>query len=85
MTQDITPRRRPAKADDVSTTAPVLDKLAYSIPNFAKAVDLSIEKVRQHIARGELVPSYVDSKPLIMREEGERWLRARPAEKETAA
>lgn len=58
----------------------VLDKLAYSIPNFAKAVDLSIEKVRQHIAKGELVPSYVDSKPLIRREEGERWLRARPAE-----
>lgn len=58
-----------------------LDKIAYSIPNFAAAVDLSIEKVRQHIARGELVPSYVDSKPLIMREEGERWLRARPAEK----
>lgn len=57
-----------------------LEKLAYSIPNFAAAVDLSIEKVRQHIARGELVPSYVDSKPLIMREEGERWLRARPAE-----
>lgn len=58
-----------------------LDKLAYSLPNFAKAVDLSLEKVRQHIARGELVPSYVDSKPLIMREEGERWLRSRPAEK----
>lgn len=58
-----------------------LDKLAYTIPNFASAVDLSIEKIRQHIARGELVPSYVDSKPLIMREEGERWLRSRPAEK----
>lgn len=58
-----------------------LDKIAYSIPNFAAAVDLSIEKVRQHIARGELVPSYVDSKPLIMREEGERWLRSRPTEK----
>lgn len=54
-------------------TGHVLDKLA--------AVDLSVEKVRQHITRGELVPSYVDSKPLIMREEGERWLRARPAEK----
>lgn len=63
------------------TSPPVLDKIAYSLPNFAAAVDLSIEKVRQHIARGELVPSYVDSKPLIMREEGERWLRSRPAEK----
>lgn len=60
---------------------PTLDKLAYTIPNFADAVDLGIEKIRQHIARGELVPSYVDSKPLIMREEGERWLRSRPAEK----
>lgn len=65
-------------------TSPTLDKLAYSIPNFAVAVDLSIEKIRQHIARGELVPSYVDSKPLIMREEGERWLRSRPAEKVSA-
>jgi len=62
-------------------TKPVLDKLAYSIPNFAKAVDLSIEKVRQHIARGELAASYVDSKPLIMRAEGERWLRSRPSER----
>ncbi len=62
-------------------TAPTLDKIAYSLPNFAKAVDLSIEKIRQHIDRGELVPSYVDSKPLIMREEGERWLRTRPNER----
>lgn len=61
-------------------STPGLDKLAYSIPNFAKAVDMSIEKVRQHIAKGALVPSYVDYKPLIMREEGERWLRSLPAE-----
>lgn len=58
-----------------------LDKLAYSLDNFAAAVDLSKEKVRQHIDRGELVPSYVDHKPLIMREEGERWLRSRPSER----
>ena len=56
-------------------------KISYSIPNFAKVVDLSVEKVRQHIDSGELVPSYVDSKPLIMHEEGLRWLRARPAER----
>lgn len=58
-----------------------LDKIAYSLDNFAKAVDLSKEKVRQHIDRGELVPSYVDHKPLIMREEGERWMRSRPTER----
>ena len=65
-------------------TEPVLDKLAYSIPNFAKAVDLSIEKVRQHIERGELVPSYVDSKPLIRRDEGLRWLHSLPPERKSA-
>ena len=65
----------------MSTQTVALGKLAYSIPNFATAVDLSVEKVREHIRRGELVVSYVDSKPLIMREEGERWLRARPAER----
>lgn len=58
-----------------------LECLAYSIPNFAKAVDLSVEKVRQRVRSGELVASYVDSKPLIMREEGERWLRSLPAER----
>ena len=63
------------------STPVVLDKLAYSIPNFAAAVDLSVEKIRQHIERGELVASYVDSKPLIMQEEGLRWLRARPSER----
>lgn len=63
---------------------PHLDKIAYSLANFAQVVDLSTEKVRQHIKRGELIASYVDGKPLIMREEGERWLRSRPAEKPTA-
>lgn len=58
-----------------------LEQLAYSIPNFAKAVDVSLEKVRQHIDRGNLVKSYIDSKPVILREEGLRWLRSLPNEK----
>lgn len=58
-----------------------IDKLSYSLDDFAVAVGLSKEKVRQFIARGELVPSYADAKPLIMREEGERWLRSLPAER----
>lgn len=60
------------------------DSLSYSYPHFAEAVDVSVEKVRQHIERGELVPTYIDSKPVIMREEGLRWLRARPTEKTSA-
>lgn len=58
-----------------------LEKLAYSIPNFAKAVDMSVESVRQQIAAGNLVPSYPNSKPLITRAEGERWLKSLPAER----
>ncbi|HEY4267564.1 MAG TPA: hypothetical protein VGM94_05165 [Galbitalea sp.] len=63
---------------------PVLDKLAYSIPNFAEAVDLSVTTIRDHIDAGNLVPSYPNSKPIITRAEGERWLRSLPAEKQTA-
>lgn len=68
----------------MSTEPIILDKLAYSIPNFAKAVDLSIEAVRQQIRAGDLVPSYPNSKPLITKEEGERWLRSLPSERRTA-
>lgn len=57
------------------------DRLSYSIPNFAKAVDVSVEKVRQHIERGNLVKTYIDTKPVIRREEGLRWLRTLPNEK----
>lgn len=60
-------------------SVPELDQLAYSIPHFAKAVDLSEQQLRNHIAAGDLVPSYSGSKPLILREEGERFLRSLPA------
>jgi len=61
----------------------VLDKLAYSLDEFADAVSLSKEFIRQQIAAGLLTPSYAGTKPLIMREEGERWLRSLPAERPT--
>lgn len=58
-----------------------LDKLAYSIPNFAKAVDLSVSTIYAAIQANELVPVYpAKRKPIIPREEGLRWLRALPAE-----
>lgn len=61
---------------------PVLDKLAYSIPNFAKAVDLSVTTVREAIQSGDLVASYpAKMKPLITKAEGERWLASLPSER----
>lgn len=58
-----------------------LTKLAYSLPNFAEAVDMSLESVRQQIRDGYLVPAYPNSKPIISAEEGLRWLRSLPAER----
>lgn len=61
---------------------PPIEQLAYSIPNFAKAVDLSVTTVREAIRRSELIPSYpAKMKPLITREEGIRWLRSLPTER----
>jgi hypothetical protein len=59
----------------------VFSKAAYSIPNFALEVDLSVESIRIEIEAGRLVPSYVRTKPLITAEEGLRWLRSLPPER----
>ena len=56
---------------------PPVEQLAYSIPNFAMAVDLSVTTIKEAIKRNELIPSYpAKMKPIITREEGLRWLRA---------
>lgn len=55
------------------------DRLAYSIPNFARAVDLSVDTIRKAMDNGDLIPSYPTTagrKPIITQEEGLRWLRS---------
>lgn len=59
----------------------VLDKLAYTIPNFAIVVDMSVEAVRQQIRDGRLIPGYPNTRPLISKTEGERWLASLPSER----
>jgi hypothetical protein len=60
-----------------------LDKLAYSIPNFAEAVDLSVTTIRLAIDRGELKCGYpTPRKPVITKAEGERWLASLPSDKQ---
>lgn len=61
--------------------APKLDKLAYSLEEFAEAVSLSYAQVLRHIANDELVAKYSGRKPLITRAEGERFLRALPEQR----
>ncbi|MFF7681512.1 hypothetical protein ACFZA2_02035 [Microbacterium sp. NPDC007973] len=58
--------------------APKLDKLAYSLEEFAEAVSLSYAQILRHIANDELIAKYSGRKALILRAEGERFLRALP-------
>ncbi|MDK8171714.1 hypothetical protein QP735_04145 [Curtobacterium citreum] len=64
-----------------------LDKLAYSIPNFAVAVDVSVDTIRKAINRGDLItslPTEAGRKPIITKKEGERWLESLPTERPAA-
>jgi hypothetical protein len=59
------------------------ERLAYSIPNFAIAVDVSTDTIYKAIRRNELILSYptvAGRKPVVTREEGIRWLRSLPQE-----
>ena len=60
-----------------------LEQLAYSIPNFAKAVDLSVDTIRKAIDKNDLLVSYPTTagrKPIITRKNGEKWLDSLPVE-----
>lgn len=64
-----------------------LDRLAYSIPNLAIAVDLSVDTIRKAINNGDLILSYptkAGQKPIIPKAEAERWLAALPTERPAA-
>jgi hypothetical protein len=55
-------------------------RLAVSIADAGPLVGYSRDTIRQAVARGDLVPSYANSKAVIMVEELERWARTLPAE-----
>jgi hypothetical protein len=58
-----------------------LEQLAYSIPNFAKAVDLSVDTIRKAIAKNDLLVSYpttAGKKPIITKKNAEKWLDSLP-------
>jgi hypothetical protein len=61
-----------------------LDKLAYSIPNFSKAIDLSETSIREAINKNDLIVSYptrAGKKPIITRKNAEAWLDSLPVDK----
>jgi hypothetical protein len=62
------------------------DKLAYTIDNLARAVDVSDWTIRQAINSGDLIPVYPGKKKaLIPKAEAERWLSSLPTERPEAS
>lgn len=56
-------------------------KISYSLPSLAEATDLSVDSIQKAIKRGELVPSYFGSKPVVEEDEAVRWIKSLPTEK----
>lgn len=60
---------------------PEPERLAYTVQEFAAATGLGVTTIRDAIKKNEIVPSFVGTKPLISRREGERWIESLPAER----
>lgn len=54
--------------------------LAYSIPDSALVVGYSETTIKDAINKGDLLPSYANTKPVILRTELQRWLESLPHE-----
>lgn len=61
-----------------------IEKKSFSIAEAAASSGLSVETIRQAIAHNELIASYggpKKTKPVILTDEFDRWLRWLPTEK----
>ncbi|WP_298745335.1 helix-turn-helix domain-containing protein [uncultured Microbacterium sp.] len=61
-----------------------VERRALTIAEASLSVGVSVDKIRQHIERGELVATYVDFKPVIAVKELDRWLESLPNERPAA-
>ena len=55
--------------------------LAYTYQEFAAATGLAVSTIRKAVDKGQIVPAYFGTKPLITAEEGRRFIESLPAEK----
>ena len=58
-------------------------KLAYTIPEAARAVSYSVETIRLALRHGDLRASYANTKPVVRASELQRWLDSLPDEEPT--
>lgn len=73
--------RKVVREEIVSLLANRPFRLSLTLPDAALATGYSLESIRKAIREDELVPSYANSKPVVMVEELERWLRTLPSER----
>jgi hypothetical protein len=69
----------------VTKEAVIKETLSYSLTEFAIYTGLGITTIREAIDRGDLIPRFPNSKPIIEFEEGKRWLASLPTEKPARA
>ena len=70
--------REELDAQGIDGTHPL--RVALTLRDAAAATGYSLEVIRQQIRKSYLVPSYANSKPVVMVEELLRWLRTLPAD-----
>ncbi|MCS4277911.1 putative transcriptional regulator [Mycetocola sp. BIGb0189] len=62
----------------------VFDRMAYPVKEFARVCGLGETTIREHIAAGNLIVSYPNTKAIITTVEGQRWLDSLPTERGAA-
>lgn len=55
-------------------------RLAYTYQEAAAAVGVSVDIIRRAVARGDLVPRYPSSRPVLPASEMQAWLEHLPTE-----
>ena len=57
-----------------------MTKLAYTIQEAVEATGISESEIKAAIKRGDLIPSYPNTRPVLRAPELDRWLESMPAE-----
>lgn len=62
-----------------------IEAIAYTLPELATAVGLSVDSIRKAIDNDELVASYFGTKPIVEADEARRWIKSLPTERPVKA
>ncbi len=55
--------------------------IAYSLQGAAEAIGQSVSTIKDEIRKGNLIPRYPNSKPIILHDDLEEWARTRSVDR----